>query len=163
MDFKDLERMPTAFGYLGYEIDEELSGMVTSGSDYRARTVVLRKRGSAEMSVQDCVKQMGKENIPGLKLKKSGSGIGGDSRRIIQSFEVNGDVYQVELNEEDRAVLAEEQAFDVLGSELKLEYVDVEQIPREEIEDNELIRLRVGRRYRLYKALGGDSGIVSMD
>ncbi|MFZ2189131.1 MAG: DEAD/DEAH box helicase [Candidatus Moraniibacteriota bacterium] len=146
---------------LGFEMVESESGEISSGSNYRAKILMIEKREELETDFDDIMEGIGKENARWFKFseKRTERVRLKDTRRIIRSFVLNGENYPIELNEMDREILEEEQAIITEADNLR-KGRKIEDIPKEEVIDNNFCRYFNGTKYVLFKKLKSDKGAV---
>jgi SAM-dependent methyltransferase len=165
LDYKDETSFRGILYLLGFDVIEESSGEIEVGKNYRSNLITIRKRenlpvkyGESE-AVEEMLMLIGKENFKGMKLKEGKAGLK-DSRKVIQSFNVQGQKVDIEFNQQDSEVLTEEQDVEAAGLKLKNQYGGIEKIPREEIIDNGFTRILLKDKYILFKRLVKGEGVV---
>ncbi|MEI6587603.1 MAG: SNF2-related protein [Candidatus Moraniibacteriota bacterium] len=146
---------------LGFEIAESESGEISSGNNYQAKILMVEKVEELETDFDDIIEDIGKEDARWFKFseKRTERVSLKDTRRIIHSFTLNGESYPIELNKMDRKILEEEQAIIAEAENLR-KGRKIENIPREEIIDNNFCRYFNGTKYVLFKKLKSDKGAV---
>lgn len=160
LEFRDPERFRDAVELLGYEIVEEASGEVRQGDRYSSRLLTLEKRHDVTLTLEELIAQLGeKDLLKAFKFKQT-EGKLRDSRRILSSFEFGGRSNEVKFNDEDRAVLEEEQKVTADGNALKTKYKEIQAIPRDVVIANGFVRMNNGKRYVLFKKLTKGPGAV---
>jgi ubiquinone/menaquinone biosynthesis C-methylase UbiE/superfamily II DNA or RNA helicase len=160
-EFKNKEKFQEAANALGFSIVDAFTDDVTVQDRYRSGLVTLEKVADIETKapIETISSQLGKEKLEGLKFTKMDSKIK-DSRRMITSFELHGQIVPIKLNETDQEILQEEQMVLQQGEELKATYGSVESIPPASIIQNSFIRIKSGEKYILFKKLTKGAGVV---
>jgi hypothetical protein len=111
------------------------------------------------MSPQEIAESIGKDHHDGLKFIDNNTKLK-DSRRVMEEFSINGNIYPSNLNTTDRNVLEEEKQFTLQGEELKKQYGEIAKIPRDEIVAGDFIRYLLDKRFVLFKKLHSAGGAV---
>lgn len=162
LDFKDFESFRKNIQKFGFEIDENYTGDVDSDLNYKSKVITLKKVKDLgdDFSLEKLVATMDRSHTNGFKFQDI-EGKLKDSRRIITSFRIGDREFQVNFNSSDGRVYEEEQAIIRKAQELNFEYSGIENIPAQEIIDNNFIRLLSGQHYILFKRLTtGPGGVV---
>jgi hypothetical protein len=160
LEFRDFERFKETVAELGFRVDDAYSGEVEAGDRYRSQLVVLEKVADVEKTTpEELSDKIGKVKRDGLKFGKTKKKLK-DSRLIVTEFNIGEHQMRINFNEDDKEVYEEEQSLLVQGGVLKDRYGSIEEIPAQEIIDNNFVRIRVGQKYLLFKKLIKGSGVV---
>src|SRR3989344_5248432 len=162
LDFKDFGAFKKHIRELGFEVDDNYTGNIESESRYKSKIITLKKiRDLApDFSIEKLVKSMNREELNGFKFDDV-EGKLKDSRRIITSFRLGDQDYDIDFNSADKNVYTEEQQILMTAGELRGQYGDIESIPAEEVINNKFIRLKSGAHYILFKRLtAGPGGVI---
>lgn len=159
LDFKDENKFRNVLTKIGFKVSDEYSGEVAGGRNYKSKVFTLEKINSHEQSLTEAVHAIGKDTLEGLKLLANNTSLK-DSRKIIEEFNIAGKHMEVNFNEEDKRVLAEEQEITNLGEKLKIRYGSIQDISREDVISNGLTRILVKDKYILFKRLKSGEGVV---
>jgi SAM-dependent methyltransferase len=167
MELRDFDLFEELIQDLGFKIVKNYSGQASHQGIYETEFITLEKVVDTPIDVTDedleeTVEILGKERVKGFHWNNVKNGRKTSTRKdIIDAFTFNGKNIQIDLNEEDQKVLAEEKAIVNLSKELKKKYERIENIPDEEILENNFIRYRVkSGLYRLFKKLEGKNGAI---
>ncbi|MFA5994359.1 MAG: helicase-related protein, partial [Parcubacteria group bacterium] len=161
LDYKNKAGFFENLQKFGFAVVEEESGELSAGKNYQAKTLTLKKEKELTVDFDELVADMGAEKIKWFKFgenKVSQSSLR-DTRKIISGFKLNGREYEIDLNEGDRAVLAEEQEIITQAEQLKAGR-RIEEIPKAAIIQNGFCRYWNGSHYVLFKKLKTDNGAV---
>ncbi|TAN33255.1 methyltransferase domain-containing protein [Patescibacteria group bacterium] len=158
---KDFEKFKEAAEVLGFRIVDGYTGEVSADKQYLSRVITLEKIKNLDtkLTTEDMSGQLGKEKLEGLKFKKTEAKLK-DSRQILTSFKLGGAKIDVHFNEDDLMVLKEEQELLREGESLKRKYTKIVNIPPQEIIDHNFVRIKIGKKYILFKKLSKGSGVV---
>ncbi len=161
LELKEPDKFKEAVEELGFKIVEDYSGEVTVGDQYRSRVITLEKVKNIDntLTPAQVSENLGEEKREGLKFSPTKTGVK-NSRRIVTEFELGAKKMPVNFNEGDRVVLAEERELLEQGEKLKQKYKNVASIPAKEIINNNFIRIKIGKKYILFKKLQKGTGVV---
>ncbi len=157
---------------LGFDVINEYSGEATGGGNYLSRIFTLQKRENPGpgMSPGVIAEAIGTNHFNGFKLNKRKVELK-DTRKVLTEMSIdngmvdeNGEkkplVLDVVLNENDKRILAEEKEITAVGENLKQQYGGIDKIPRDDIVQNNFVRILVGIRYVLFKKILNATGAV---
>ncbi len=159
LDFKDFDSFKSLTKDLGFKIVDEYTGEALHGSNYRSMFVTLQKEKDLDASTSEMVAGEKSWNRDALKISKKKATLS-DSRKVISEFEIGGKKYEIDLNSEDKKILANEKEILGIGEKLKKQYGGLEKIPSEVIIQNNFSRLKLGSKYVLFKKLDAEKGFV---
>ncbi|OGH12160.1 MAG: hypothetical protein A2857_03230 [Candidatus Levybacteria bacterium RIFCSPHIGHO2_01_FULL_36_15] len=159
LDLRDVEKFKEVARVLGFEVLDEYSGEVEVGNQYKSRIITLQKQRDIEEGFETLAENMSKDNIDGLKWKKTSKALK-NSRKIVKEFEMNGQKYQINFNEDDYSLMLEEEKVTAGGERLKSIYGKIKNIPKEDIVHSGYVRILLGKNYVLFKSLGKGKGVV---
>ncbi len=158
LDFKDVDKFKKLVGSFGFDVVEGYSGEVESSDNYRSRVITLRKNSDIEQSAEEVLKDMTREEMDGLKFVRTTEGLK-DSRKIVSDFKLNGKSFHIDFNDSDKIVVREEKGILEDGKRLKDKYGSIKDISKEEVVNNNFVRLLVGEKHILFKKLS-KGGVV---
>lgn len=155
LEFKNEEKFREIVDLLGFEIMEDYSGVVSSGENFEANFVALRKKRNSKLNVDE----VSKDVFEGLKFVRNEKKIR-NSRMMIGKFSINGKDVEVDFNENDRAIFEKEQEIIKKAREIIKEYGKIETIPKEKVVENDFSRVCIGKNYSLFKRIENGGGFV---
>lgn len=160
LNLRDENAFATVAAALGFRIIPDYTGEISGGNHFNARMYTLEKvRNPDNSSIDEIVASLDRDTLYGVKFKKVAAKIK-DSRKMINRFLLNGNLFSINLNQHDQRLYQEEQQIYSEAEELKKMYGKFESIPAEVILENDFGRIRIGKHYRLFKRLPSSSGIV---
>lgn len=169
LNIKDEDKLKEVVETVGFRIVPEYTGEATAARNYQSTVYTLEKVHDLGWTTSEVMQLIGKENHDGLKFRRNDASLR-DTRRILSQFEFtnadedSGEIsYQtipVVFNENDQQVFQEEQSIISQGEGLKTEYGTIANIPRAVVIDGNFIRVRLGKRYALFRRLQTAGGVV---
>lgn len=159
LQMSDMEKFKLFAEATGFRIVEDYSGKAEFGNQFSSQVITLEKFADVEKSSADIVKEVGFENVKGLKMSKTKVTVKND-REILTGFLLDGKAKIVDLNDSDRAVLREEKEFSDTVAEMKRAHGSIKDIPPQEIIDKRFVRILVSKRYYLFKRLTTAPGVA---
>jgi len=160
LSLRDEKAFATVVNALGFKIVQDLTGEVSGGTNFSARMYTLEKINNiGSLSIDEIVANLDRDTLYGIKFKKLDTKIR-DSRKMINHFLLNGNLFSINLNQHDQQLYLEEQQIYSEAEVLKNTYGIFEKIPSHVILENGFGRVRIGKHYRLFKGLSSSSGIV---
>jgi SAM-dependent methyltransferase len=159
LSLDDTQALHDAIGKLGLRVVQAYSGDASAGRNFQSQVLTLEKVEDCSADTRELAKIIGTEGLRALKFKKVERTLT-NSRKIVQAFSLDGKTFSTELNDRDRAVLAEEEQVTAELEGLRRLYGTIEDIPKTDIYRNGLARIFNGKRYVLFKRLKSDSGAV---
>ena len=161
LDVKDVSKFEETVQEFGFKIVADYTGTARSQNTYASQVITLEKKKSIDydIPIAEFAEAMGKEKQMGLKFKQTAEKIK-DARRVVTSFELSGHEHEVKLNVQDQEIKKEEQEIITKGETLKKTFKDIKSIPNLEIIQNNFVRIRVGKKYVLFKKLTKGTGVV---
>lgn len=164
LNIRDEDKLKEVVETVGFRIVPEYTGEATGGRNYLSTVYTLEKVHDLGWTTPEVMQLIGKENHDGLKFRRNDAHLR-DTRRILSQFDF-GSIEQgsrsipVVFNEDDQKVLEEEQAVLSQGEGLKTEYGTIADIPRGVVVDSNFIRVKLGKRYALFRRLQTAGGVV---
>ena len=160
LDLKHPEMFKRAIEKMGFKFIEKYTGVAEAGSAFRTHLLVLQKTYDCPHDTDALVRMFGSELIQGFKFAKNDIKLR-DSRKIATKFSIDGkQPIEIRFNSIDQQVFDEEQTIFALAKELKSRYRTIQDVPREQIEQNGFARAYTGRSYVLFKQLQSSTGAV---
>lgn len=150
LEFKNQEKFRIVAEIAGFKVHEKFTGDLSQGDAYKSHCIVLEKIADTP-EFETLIAKIGTENFDGLKFKETGVTSLRNGRRIISSFEVNGEQIPIALNAKDKKLSAEEQSILTEGNALRETYGSIKAIPKEEIVRRGFLKIFNGKNYRLLK------------
>jgi len=159
LDFKNYQKFKEFTELFGLRVVDEYSDEVSVGNSYRSRIVTLEKGEGIDQNIDEIIKNTFREDWDGLKLSPVETRLR-DSRKIISQFKIGGRQFDISFNEQDRKIVAEEK--DALGkaAELREKYKTIDRIDKEQISEHGFVRLRLDKKYMLFKKLSDGSVVI---
>lgn len=158
-ELKDEEKFRELMQTLGFKVVEHYTGAIAVDTGFKSHVYTLQKERDIDTSLDIIIESLNKDTIDSLKFKKLSSRLK-DSRKIITEFSINGTFLGVRFNKEDLEILEEERAVVDLAELLKARYGEIKDIPKEEILNNNFGRIRIKKKYVLFKKLEKGPGVV---
>jgi hypothetical protein len=144
---------------LGLKVVGEYTGEVSSGKNFQTQVITLEKIQDCSVDVRTLAKEIGPQGVKALKFRKTDMALR-NSKKVIRSFSLGERTIEVQLNEADQKVLAEEEHVITEMENLKRQFGKIEEIPKNEIYRSGFSRIFNGKRYVLFKRLDTDAGAV---
>lgn len=158
LDIRDEKMFRWVVETIGFKVVEGYSGEISEGSNYQSRIITLEKQEDFGWTMDELIELIEKKNFNGLRFAKKRLQLK-DSRKILQEFAMDGKVIPVAFNQEDLALLEEEQSTFQEGEELKNTYGTIRLIPKDELIKRGFARILVGKKYVLFRRLQ-NAGVV---
>jgi ubiquinone/menaquinone biosynthesis C-methylase UbiE/superfamily II DNA or RNA helicase len=168
LSIKDEDKLKEIAETVGFQMVPEYTGEATNGKNYQSTIYTFEKVHDLGWTTSEVMQLIGKENHDGLKFRRNDAHLR-DTRRILSQFDFNtldqdGNqttrTVPVTFNQKDQQVFEEEQAIISQGEGLKTEYATIADIPRDVVIENNFIRVRLGKRYALFRRLQTAGGVV---
>lgn len=161
LSLDDTQAFQDAIGKLGLKVVQAYSGDASAGKNFQSQVITLEKVADCSRDTQKLAKSIGLKGLHAFKFKQTARSLR-NSLKIIQAFSLGDRMLNVELNSDDRAVLAEEERVMNEMENLKQTYGSIEDIPKTDIYQHGLARVFNGKRYVLFKRLTTDKGAVAI-
>lgn len=168
MEIKDDEKLQEIAETVGFQMVPEYTGEAINGKNYQSTIYTFEKVHDLGWTTPEVMQLLGKENHDGLKFRRNDAHLR-DTRRILSQFDFNTTDHEgnqttrtipVAFNEKDQQVFDEEQNILSQGEDLKSKYATVADIPRDIVIENNFIRVKLGKRYALFRRLQTAGGVV---
>lgn len=166
LDIRDEAKLREVVETVGFRLVEEYTGEASSGRNYQSKVYTLEKQHDFGWTLPETLQLIGRENHDGLKFRRTDIKLR-DTRRIVKAFSLDRldggsliDQIPVAFNRADFQVLVEEESIIHEGEGLKHQFGSIADIPRDIIIDRDFIRVRIGKRYALFKRLETAGGVV---